>query len=542
MRILHVPMVMLLCCLSAFITRSQSLPSFVYDHPGRDCFGDALWTSDGNVLLTGYTCSDSNSFFIAKFDLTGNMIWSHRYKRVGTAINNGWTYITKALLEVESGYYVAGYKNKKGRLMKFSKEGNFLWDKNYGLDYSHIPKIEFSLMALSADNRILMSGHSGYGHSDNQSLVYFSVDTNGNNEKFHWIGQLKDLRAAGILPMPDGGSLLVTTSGENFGSSGDQYPQVYRFNDQDSAIWMKKIVLPFPARVSDCIITADHHIVITGGGTDSIFILKTDTLCNLLWLKTAALKQDIQDDGRGIATIAEAASGNLVLSGREIHDPNFEYYYNSLLLETDAMGNLLWMKKMATAPQVTVSLEKILFPGNGNRLWCGFGKDVDADEVQNIYFVGTDSLGNNSSCSLLDTTLYFNNSAILYLLDDEPGISDMIYFYLQDTSTEISSTTHAFSCPAELDIPLAAEVAEGISSLMVYPNPASEVVYFNTLFSTASKFHIYDLYGHIVATAETAGHTLMVEVSTLPSGIYFYMVENGANIYKGTFEVQHAGY
>lgn len=523
----------LLCIVLLLTTRTvsgQIPPSLMYHFEKTDYLSDVLLTSDGNLLLTGYAITDTAGYFIAKYSIGGAKIWSHYYRKQ----NPFWTdYITGKLLETENGYFLSAYVHKKGLIRKFSKDGAPLWDKVFELNTSNIPKVELTCIVQSSQHKILAAGSSGKG-AGGYSFVYLTMDTDGTNEHLVWSGEPKTQAPVSLIPMHDGGSFLITNAGKNYSPPDDVFPQAYRMDGAGNVLWDKKMVLPFNASATQCIRTSDDHLLMIGGGLDSVFIMKMDTFCNPVWIKTAALPGLASEISMGAVT--EKSNGHLLLSG-SLRGSGFNDASHPLLLETDMNGNLLWAKNMILDETVSVRVKTILPLTANHIMWCATGRTGPYYDpaAQNIYLISSDSTG-NVSCPFMDTSITFHSSGLLYLIDEIPGTYLHSYFITSDDANEIPDATLAEGCPSDLAIPLYIAMPD-LQEASCYPNPANDIISFHKFSDPAGKLKIFDSYGRQVFNTEFIFHTLTLHVSEWKPGIYFYVMESEAGNYKGKFEI-----
>jgi hypothetical protein len=361
--------------------QAQDLKTFIYDVDEGTNLADILLTDDGHLLMTGFTTGIGRSFFIGKYDLEGNEAWSHR-KQKDLEINK---YMGGSLLQTAGGYYNTRYINKKGIIAKYSLLGDLMWERPFMLAGTHIPRMLLEASVLSSTGRILAAGQSGKGWGNLSSIAYISIDTNGTNEKVHWIGQQKELNVVAILPNATGGSWLICNSGFKFQSGptgADTYPQIYSINGNDEAVDLTKFILPFDANATSAIMTADHHIVMTGYGADSAFVLKMDTLLNVKWIKTTPLKAFFPNISMTI--VKELPNGNLVVGGARVTNDDTAA---PILMELDAMGNLVWEKEMELQANISTRFIRIISLPSGNLMWCGETYNQNSSSKRSVILV-----------------------------------------------------------------------------------------------------------------------------------------------------------
>ncbi|MEO6167686.1 MAG: T9SS type A sorting domain-containing protein [Chitinophagales bacterium] len=514
----------------ASIGQCQTPYAFSYDFGKADYLSDALYTSDGNLLVTGYSLNDMPGYFIAKFDLLGDTIWFHEYQKPNP---NGLTHVTGNLLETENGYFLCGYIHKKGLIRKFSKEGVSLWDKAFELNTDNLPRVKLTLIEESSQHKILASGSSGAG-AGGYSFVYLMMDSDGTNEHLIWGGQQKTQAPVSLIPMHDGGAFLITYAGANYYPPNDVFPEAYRMNAAGNLLWYKKMVLPFNARPTACIRTNDDHLLMIGGGLDSVFIMMMDTFCNPVWIETAAL--------RGVSgeismnALSETSAGNFLVSGSVRGDP-YNDFCHPLLLEINANGDLLWAKKMSMIETISARLFKILPLATNQIIWCGIGRigTYYSPLEQNIYLLSSDTTG-SLSCASVDTTVIFHSSALLYLIDEVPNTLSYNYSLIADTVIKIPHPALSTGCPSELELP--DNIAQpSLHKISIYPNPAIDVIRFTQFTDPQSELKIFNSYGRLVSNLAFPSASLTIDVAGWTPGIYLYQVEGNQGFQNGKFEI-----
>ncbi len=77
------------------------------------------------------------------------------------------------------------------------------------------------------------------------------------------------------------------------------------------------------------------------------------------------------------------------------------------------------------------------------------------------------------------------------------------------------------------------------NSVLIYPNPANDHVFFTVKDEGAAKILVYDITGKVVMSERISGKITPVSVAELKGGIYFYQIQNDhlKNIRSGKFSV-----
>ncbi|MFN5183500.1 MAG: hypothetical protein ACK5D5_10825, partial [Bacteroidota bacterium] len=196
-----------------------------------------LETNGGNFLIVGYTLSygaGSNDVYLIKIDINGNLLWSKTYGGIGD--DEG-----KDIIPTSDGNYViTGRSNSPGNqyydafLMKIDPLGNIIWEKNYG---GSLYETSRSVKECLDGGYILTGQTLSYG-SGGGDVYLIKTDSNGN---------------------------LVWS--KTFGGS---------------SIDDGNVVLENPDKT--IMIAAETESY--GGGAMDVWLLKTDSLGNLLWSQT----------------------------------------------------------------------------------------------------------------------------------------------------------------------------------------------------------------------------------------------------------------
>jgi formylglycine-generating enzyme required for sulfatase activity len=175
-----------------------------YGGSGHDYANAALSTNDGGYLLVGHSESGAdgdktqssqggNDIWVVKIDADGNKVWDKAYGGSGNDI------AYSALSTIDDGFLLVGESNSgtggdktqssQGEedywAVKIDADGNKVWDKTYGGNWSDKAPIALS----TNDDVFLLVGSSGSGASGDKTessrgiMDYWAVkiDANGNN-------------------------------------------------------------------------------------------------------------------------------------------------------------------------------------------------------------------------------------------------------------------------------------------------------------------------------------------------------------------------
>jgi hypothetical protein len=283
-------------------TDSDGLSQWNKTYGGKN--SDSAWTvvqtDDGGYALAGSTSSygaGSNDFWLVKTDWAGNAQWNKTYG--GTNSDLGTSLVQTA----DGGYALAGSTYSFGAgyfdfwLVRTDAGGTLLWNRTCGgANFDLGP----SLVQTADGGYALAGSTSSYG-SGNYDAWLIKINPEMNREHQRNLG----------------GTILIPGWSQTYGGTGNDIPH-------------------------SVIQTSDGGFAIAGysnsfGGTDDMWLIKTDSVGTLLWSKTyGGTGGDsavcvIQTSDKGFAMAG--ATSSYGASG-----------YNFWLVKTDPAGNSQWNK------------------------------------------------------------------------------------------------------------------------------------------------------------------------------------------------------
>ncbi len=127
------------------------------------------------------------------------------------------------------------------------------------------------------------------------------------------------------------------------------------------------------------------------------------------------------------------------------------------------------------------------------------------------------------------------NGNCQYMLGFEmQELPDSNYYWSVQTIDQ-SGAASAFSEEMSFSIGNVTRITEIAPAVQLYPNPASEILYFSNQDGDAATSAIYDIFGRQVLQIDTNGREGVVDVSTLEPGIYFLKYEQNNRVESHTF-------
>ncbi|UCC80748.1 MAG: T9SS type A sorting domain-containing protein [Candidatus Zixiibacteriota bacterium] len=246
-------------------------------------------SSDGGYILLGYSriqIGGSYDIFMEKTDINGNRIWTERYVNPGSQ-GYGRSVLEAADQNIVVAANVTHYNpyDKNIIIMKTSALGDPIWN----LEFGDIGEEEVQSVCETRDGGYVVTGWTTSYGAGSGDILLLKTDSNGNISWYRTYGY------SGW----EGGRCVIETSDGGFALTG-------RTNS-------------------------------VGHGSWDVFLVKTDSVGNMEWLKTYGGEE--WDSG---FSVREAHSNGFLLGGYTLSfdAANFDYY----LIRTNINGHEIWYK------------------------------------------------------------------------------------------------------------------------------------------------------------------------------------------------------
>jgi hypothetical protein len=284
---------------------------------GVDQLGKIRQTSDSGIIIIGTTASfdgDITHFYgnydiwVAKLDSLGNILWQKNY---GGSLYDGGTDIH----ETTNGYVFCGVTNSNDNdvtglhgnedfwVVKINSIGNIQWQKTFGgsnIDYA-------TSLTEDAFGNYFVAGSTYSAHED---FLIIKVDNSGNLIWQKSFGGTGSDVANSICKLANNefaitgysSSLNGNISGHHGNLLNDYW--VIKIDSAGNLLWQKSLGGTFEDRAYDVYRTHDNGILITGvsdskngdvldhistpssTSLDNFWIVKLDSLSNIIWTKS----------------------------------------------------------------------------------------------------------------------------------------------------------------------------------------------------------------------------------------------------------------
>jgi alpha-tubulin suppressor-like RCC1 family protein len=511
---------------------------------GGDC---VVVDASGNVYVTGYfnsptivfgsyTLTNAGSYdvFLVKYNASGNVLWAT--SAGGTDDDEG----SSLALDASGNVYVTGY----------FKSSTLIFG-SYTLTNAGTSNNDIFLAKYDANGNVLWAKSAG--GTDNDYGISVAVDASGDVYLTGWFDS----------PAITFGSYTLTNVSAG---SGDIYLVKYDMNG--NVLWAKSAGSTGDDGASCVAVDASGELYMTGWfasptinfgsytltnvGFYDVFLVKYDTSGNVLWAKSAGGTD--YDETMGVAS---DSSGNAYVTGY-FNSPaiTFGSYtltsmgsFDEFLVKYDASGNVLWAKSAGGTDfddGNSVALDAsgdIYVTGEFVSPTITFGSYTltnAGSSSSDMYFVKYDASGNVLWAKGAGGTDYDNGNSVAL---DASGNSYVTGWFESPTITFGSDTLTNVNAGSE-DIFLAKikgsttgiiEINNSLN-ISVFPNPATDRITVEISGEmVGSNLSILNVEGQQLINRQITESKTQLDISALPSSVYFVRVTNNRTVKVGKF-------
>ena len=218
-----------------FDSEGNELWTKTFGESGRDRGFNVEETSDGNLIITGYTDSfgnGSHDMILSKVDVTGSELWTKTLG--GSSFDFG--YDVKETND--GGYVVTGYTESYGAgqsdvlISKFNSSGSEVWSKSFGgSDHDKSESI------VTVSDGYIITGETNSYSSGSSDIFVLKVDLSGNFKWLRTFGGASSERGNSIQTLSDG-SIIVTGFSRSYGA-GFEDVLISKFNSSGDEQWTR---------------------------------------------------------------------------------------------------------------------------------------------------------------------------------------------------------------------------------------------------------------------------------------------------------------
>lgn len=466
--------------------------------------GDAIVRdNDGNIYITGdfqdsirfdtEVLYDSYGTYCAKYDTSGNIIWAKKNMGGDGLVFDGSSYL-----------YL--YKNDDENIQKVDLNGNLIYD-NSVFSTSVFGSNGIQDIYVQGSNLFITGYFSGDGYFDSDTII-----NQGNWDVFiaktdfslvdSWV------KGFGSDGLDKGYGVYANTSGDVFAvgyfrdtvdfggtqkiSNGNADVFIVKYNSNGSLGWVNSYGATGLDLSAKILADASGDLYVNGRyvdslqfGAETIFSQSTDAfVAKISPSGTPMWITNISGTGNDEEADMDIINNELVVisttAGNVTVDGNTTPGLGSLdmhVLKADLVGNVAWTKIMGGASDDEGS--GICFYNNG------------------IYFTGS-----------------FKSTANF---DSFPLTSEGMWDVVTGKITNSGSTG----------------IEESVGqSILVYPNPSTGIYYLMSD-ENISRIDVMNLWGGTIVSKNVNAQNVMIDLTGLPAGVYFYRAYN-VNKISGT--------
>lgn len=478
----------------------------------------------------------------------------------------------QAIVPVYNGFMLAGstqgYANvgEAGLLMQVDSLGNVVASHSYRKGYV----TNFKSMAKATDGNLIVTGATSNCDLENcpTRMLIAKLDTNGQQVwELDVLGGSNDIGYS-IKPTIEG-NFIVGGWYNNIVDNRGYDMLVLKITGNGDTLWTRVIGTNGHEFTYDAVETASGSVIVTANQNGNILLMKLDANGNLQWVK---------DYGRGAARKVISTNNGYVVAGYKSAAGAFEIT-DPFILKVDTNGTPIFYKTFYGADYDYLSDIKQL--SDSSFIICGMTLSF-AYDVTDLYLIKCNSDGTiswarayggyeydegttvlplaDNTFLAAGTTASFNHSngtrysawlvktdtlgatlncrdhaAFPILIEHTTNPVDVPVFITKKiTLTHSNLVVDEYNMNRENVCPDINGVGEQAAEMLnIYPNPANDIVFIQTLKPTTIK--LFNATGQLVLTSNQP----QLNCSHLSNGLYVVQVQQGAGISSKRMVIQH---
>ena len=268
----------------------QAPISRLYGTYGTETGTAGLILDDSTMFALGTSSafpSMSSQIYLLKIDKNGDIIWSKFYGGTGVddAVDMYVDLATDTSIYILSNSFINFSKGYDVKLTKVNKNGNFIWEKNYGTSDWDIP----SKMIKTSTDMFAICGKT-YGNTNGMiDGMFLLLDNNGDSIVFNNYGDAQDNYFNDLIERSADSIVLV---GETYSASGKQRAWLAELNIESGsyASWNFGNIFTRTFNSIESYKNGNYLVSVT---TDSTSLTQTDVFIEVLDKNTHAIVQEI---------------------------------------------------------------------------------------------------------------------------------------------------------------------------------------------------------------------------------------------------------
>ncbi len=301
-----------------------------------DSGNQIVYSQDGHFVIVGFH-GQSKGVNLIKVDSIGNYVWKNSYRSTGIHRSYSFQETSDGGFIIASSIYDQIGECDIG-LIKTDANGDTLWTRMFSGSFAGPKRSEAHEVIITSDN-----GYAIVGTSNNY-VALIKTDSQGDLQWSKYYGGPNKDEGFSVKQTPDEGFIIAGYT-ESFGQG---YKDVYLLKTDSSGelLWTKTYGGDRAEFANHIEITGDGGYILTGitsgfgtGSiyTDDMFLMKTDSAGNVNWAYTYGG----EGNESGISVKQTSDDGYIATGYSSSFGPGQESVY---LVKTDSLGNLLWSR------------------------------------------------------------------------------------------------------------------------------------------------------------------------------------------------------
>jgi hypothetical protein len=489
-------------------------------------------TKNEGYIIAGYTLSfgeGNRDVYLIHTDVNGNTIWTKTYG--GSNSDYAWT----VQQTNDDGFIFGAHSGSFGLgshdvyLVKSDVNGNVIWSRVYG--GSNADGV-YSLQQTT-DGGFIIGAHVNSFGAGQHDVYLIKINNNGDTLWTKTFGGSSEDRFRDIQQTTDGGFILVSETLSFGAGNSDVY--LIKTDSIGNLLWTKTYGGTFSDYGYSVRQTFDGGYIIAGytqsfgaGGTD-VYLIKTDSSGNLDWAKSYGGSSN--DYGY---SVRQTRDGGYIVAG---YTESFGMGGDVYLIRIGANSDLIWSKVFGgSQTDYGWSVRQTTDEGF---IVAGYTRSFGSGN-EDVYLIKTDQTG-SSGCNESSVVTTTNNTTTITGNSTLTIVGGGGQFIAAETIVNEAATIDSLLCR---NIPTGINQTEGDSDInpqqfklfQNYPNPFNPgtIIKYTLPFGGNVSLKIYDSLGRDMLTlvdeykqAGTYEENFYSE--QLPSGIYFYKLRAGTS-------------
>jgi hypothetical protein len=326
-------------CLT-FISNGQITWEKLFSAKNTDVFRSVKEVPAGGYVAAGYTSdstvSDTDAY-VVRMTNAGDTLWTYR-QNIGLSKKD---LFYKVIVTADGGFVMCGYTSSITGIsddiliVKLNSSGQMVWTKTLGGSGRDRAQEVIEL----SNGSFVVTGYTTSSPASYYDAFLYKINSSGDSlwYKLYATGSFLYDDANCVRALSNGGFLMGGQSAN--GANGfDQF--LIRTDDSGNVLWTKKFGTAGTDNI-ESIEVGNNCFYLSGGtsgagmGGDDGYVVKTDTLGNVIWSKTYG--GSFPDD---FHTIQITGDGGLVMAGTTSSTGPLQP--NMWLMRTNADGDSLW--------------------------------------------------------------------------------------------------------------------------------------------------------------------------------------------------------